>query len=69
MGRRYVESEGKVNAEVFFIVKTYPNGKTRIEDGPYYSHMDALCAKEKNILPIYENDYVIAKTELVLEVA
>ena len=57
-----------MKVEVFFIVKTYPNGLTRIELGPYYSHMDALMDKEKRILHVFDNDYIIAKTELEMEI-
>ena len=53
-----------MKVEVFFIVKTYPNGLTKVESGPYYSHMDALIDKEKRIIHPFENDYRIAKTEL-----
>lgn len=55
-----------MKVEVFFIVKTYSNGLTRIESGPYFSHMDALDAKER-IFPPYEKDYMIARTELAME--
>lgn len=56
-----------MKVEVFFIIKTYPNGLTKIESGPYYSHMDALIDKEERIFPPFENDYSIAKTELEME--
>jgi hypothetical protein len=56
-----------VKVEIFFIVKTYSNGLTKIESGPYYSHMDALIDKEKQIFHPFENDYGIAKTELEME--
>jgi hypothetical protein len=58
-----------MKVEVFFIVKTYPNGLTKIESGPYFSHMDALIAKEDCVLPVFENDYTIARTELEMELA
>lgn len=54
--------------ELFFIVKTFPNGRTRIMSGPYYSHMDALIAKddEFRFFPS-EKDYRIARTEIEME--
>jgi hypothetical protein len=58
-----------MKAEVFFIVKTYPNGRTQIEAGPFYSHMDALIYKEERIFHPFESDYSIAKTELEMELA
>ena len=56
-----------MKVEMYFLVKTYSNGLTRIESGPYYSHMDALMDKEKRILYVFDNDYSIAKTELEME--
>ena len=58
-----------MKAEVYFIVKTYPNGRTKIESGPFYSHMDALIYKEEKIFLPFENDYMIARTELEMELA
>jgi hypothetical protein len=58
-----------MKVEVFFIIKTYPNGLTKIESGPYFSHMDALIAKEDCVLPVFENDYKIVRTELEMELA
>lgn len=55
-----------MKVEVFFLVKTYTNALTKIEAGPFYSFMDALDAKER-IFPPYEKDYMIARTELEME--
>lgn len=55
-----------MKVEVYYIVKTYSNGLSKIESGPYYSLMDVLDAKER-IWPPYEKDYMIAKTELEME--
>jgi hypothetical protein len=52
---------------VFFIVKTYPNGRSKIEAGPFYSHMDALIYREERIFHPLDNDYRIAMTELEME--
>jgi hypothetical protein len=56
-----------VKIEVFFIVKTYPNGRSKIEAGPFYSHMDALIYREERIFHPLDNDYRIAMTELEME--
>ena len=56
-----------MKVEVFFIVKTYPNGRSKIESGPFYSHMDALIYKEERIFQPFENGYMIARTELEME--
>ena len=52
---------------VFYIARTYSNGRTKLEAGPYFSHMDALIAKEETVLPVFDRDYFIAKTELEIE--
>lgn len=56
-----------MKTEIFFIVKTYPNGLTQVESGPFYSYMDAMIYKEEKILHVFESDYIIAKTELEME--
>ena len=55
-----------MKVEIFLIVKTYSNGKTKIESGPFYSLMDALAVREKFLFP-FEKDYTIAKVELDME--
>jgi hypothetical protein len=56
-----------MKVELFFIVKTYSNGLTKVESGPFYSHIDALIWKEYNTIHVYASDYRITKTELEME--
>ena len=53
---------------VYYIARTYSNGRTKLEAGPYFSHMDALIGKEESVFPVFDRDYFIAKTELEIEI-